>query len=166
MSTCSATVALRTISEHYPELFTGGSFIYGLPTDTPERVRDLFTAAHALPIDHLFFIPLTPLPGTPYWRDNMWDATGERFRHFNFLPDPNDARLSELSAALCRAAFLSWPRNRVRQLFRGLLSRDARKRRINRHLLLRGFQFLLPRVMSASARRRRDAMYTPAWYEE
>ena len=29
---------------------------------------------------------LTPLPGTAGWQPELWDASGERFREFNFVP--------------------------------------------------------------------------------
>ncbi len=59
--------ALRVLGEDYPQVYTVGSFIYGLPGDTPRDVRELFRGTSTLPLDTLLFIPRTPLPGTPYW---------------------------------------------------------------------------------------------------
>ncbi len=56
------------------------------PDDTPETVRAIFRLSHELEMSQPFFIPLTPLPGTPFWRDELWDDTGESFRDYNFLP--------------------------------------------------------------------------------
>jgi radical SAM superfamily enzyme YgiQ (UPF0313 family) len=78
--------ALQVLAQDFPEVYTVGSFIYGIPGDTPDSVRELRLYASGLPLDYTFFIPLTPLPGTPYWKREMWDPTGAKFRSFGFLP--------------------------------------------------------------------------------
>lgn len=160
-----ATRALEILDTKHPEVVTVGSFIYGLPWDTPESVRSLFQSAEQLPLDEVFFIPFTPLPGTPYWKPQMWDSTGARFRTFDFLPRPGPEEfLSRLSAAIGRSYLFCWPRQRVRRALRGLFARDVRRRRIARHI----FQRALPVLLSAALYRTRQSaggMFYPAWYE-
>jgi len=157
--------ALEILDKQHPEVVTVGSFIYGLPWDTPESVRALFRNAEQLPLDELFFIPFTPLPGTPFWKPPMWDPTGEQFRTFDFLPMPGpDEFLSRLTTEIGKSYLFCWPHQRARRALRGLFARDGRRRRITRHLLRRA----LPMMVSAALSRTRQSapgMFYPAWYE-
>ncbi|HEU5401217.1 MAG TPA: radical SAM protein [Terriglobales bacterium] len=78
--------ALQHISTRHPQLCTVGSFIYGIEGETPASIRELFRSAYQLPLDMVIFIPLTPLPGTPFWDRTLWDGTGESLRQCSFLP--------------------------------------------------------------------------------
>jgi anaerobic magnesium-protoporphyrin IX monomethyl ester cyclase len=156
--------ALEMLAQTYPEVYTVGSFIYGLPGDTPDSVRELRRYASKLSLDYHFFIPLTPLPGTPYWKKEMWDPTGERFRSFDFLPgSPDDRTGFELERALLLFE-CKW--SRIRGWFRDVTHKDARKRRISRRLLLRGGVFwarwFLRTILGGY---RRNGMVFPRWYE-
>lgn len=160
-----ATCALEIVHAKYPEVVTVGSFIYGLPSDTVESVRSLFRSAEQLPLDEVFFIPFTPLPGTPYWRPQMWDSTGEKFRTFDFLPRPgSDEAMAELSSEIAWSYLFCWPRQRVRRLLAALLARNARRRGITWHI----FQRTIPVMFPAAFHRRLQStggMFYPAWYE-
>jgi anaerobic magnesium-protoporphyrin IX monomethyl ester cyclase len=157
--------ALEVLDQKYPEIVTVGTFIYGFPWDTPESVRRLFRGAQQLPLDEIFFIPSTPLPGTPAWRPGMWDPTGEVFRSFDFLPRPGpDEFLSRLSAEIGRSYLLCWPRQRVRRMLRGLVARNPRRRRITRHILQRSMPMLSSTALWRAQTFRLGMTY-PAWYE-
>jgi anaerobic magnesium-protoporphyrin IX monomethyl ester cyclase len=157
--------ALNLLDQKYPEIVTFGTFIYGFPWDTPESVRRLFRGAQSLPLDVVFFIPATPLPGTPAWRPGMWDPSGEFFRSFDFLPRPGpDDFLSRLSAEIRKSYLLCWPRPRARRMLCGLVARNPRRRSITRHLLRRS----MPMLTSRALRRTHTVglgMTFPAWYE-
>jgi anaerobic magnesium-protoporphyrin IX monomethyl ester cyclase len=159
--------ALQVLARDYPEVYTVGSFIYGVPGDTPETINELRRFASGLDLDYAFFIPLTPLPGTPYWRKEMWDPTGEKFRRFGFLPGPpiqDDG--SVLERALLWTYLCGWDRARVRGWLRGIFHREARKRRLTRRLLLRGCAFEVRLLVGALASKNRESgMYIPRWYE-
>lgn len=160
-----ATRALEILHAKYPELVTVGSFIYGLPSDTVESVRSLFQSAEQLPLDEIFFIPFTPLPGTPYWKPKMWDATGEKFRSFDFLPRRgSDELMARFSSEIAWSYLFCWPRQRVHRMLSGLLARNARRRGITRHICQRTIPVMLP---GAFRRRHRSVggMFYPAWYE-
>jgi len=179
--------ALQQISTHYPELCTVGSFIYGVEGETSASIRELFRSAYELPLDVFFFIPLTPLPGTPFWDRTFWDGTGESLRRCSFLPDLRglDAlhlpRLADVGSALSSGdprrgncipnhfppehhrAMLhnmtwNWPAGRLRSLFRSLAAPDARRRSIARRFFARGFRFVLTSGNTV-------AMPLPGWYE-
>jgi tRNA A37 methylthiotransferase MiaB len=159
--------ALQILARDFPEVFTVGSFIYGLPGDTPETVRDLRRLSSTLCLDYSFFIPLTPLPGTPYWQSEMWDPTGQKFRSFGFLP--GGFRITSrgaLDKAFLVSGLLDWNRDRFQSDLRALFHRDQRKRRLTRHLHWRGGTFMARQLFKAMiGGHRSGGMLFPSWYE-
>jgi len=108
------------------------------------------------------FIPLTPLPGTPFWKPELWDASGSLFRDLDFLPHGNaDAWSSgDLHSMLLRCFVLYWPLARIRTVLRGLSVRDLRRRRIVRNYLKRSALFALRAFANQEHR-----MQIPDWYQ-
>ncbi|MHC4548021.1 MAG: B12-binding domain-containing radical SAM protein [Planctomycetota bacterium] len=159
--------ALRILSRRHPGVFTVGSYIYGLAGDDEAMMRRLYRHAFELDLDEAFYIPLTPLPGTPFWNAELWDRTGERMRSLDFLPSCQpDGHPSRLARALAAAFLLDWPALRVRGYLRRLCARDARKRRMARRLLWRAIRFSGGLAAEAVLRRgRRTGMRIPSWYE-
>jgi anaerobic magnesium-protoporphyrin IX monomethyl ester cyclase len=159
--------ALHMLDEKHPGVVTVGSFIYGLEGDTPQSVRELFRAAEQLPIDEIVFIPLTPLPGTPYWNPAMWDASGKRFRSFDFLPGlKGDRSLDALTSAISWSYFACWPWRRLRRMLLGLFALNSRRRRIARHILLRTLPLTWASMFVPSQERETaTGMLYPEWYE-
>jgi len=159
--------AVRMLQEKHPEVFTVGSMIFGLPGDTPATIRGLYRFAHELDLDMVFYIPLTPLPGTPYWRPELWDPTGRFFRSCDFLPGvQGDPLIAELSRTLCWCFLLRWPWARLRWGLRGLTARDARRRSIIRRHSVRGLAFAFRAIAGGLLHRENaDNMRYPAWYD-
>jgi hypothetical protein len=160
--------AVQILADRYPQVFKVGSFIYGLTGDTPGTVRSMYRLAHELDLDMTFYIPLTPMPGTPYWRSHNWDPTGQAFRHFDFLPQVDgDPLQATLTAALHRCFLFSWPRVRILWLLRGLFDRSPRRRSIIRRHALRGLHLsLIGATQSLIGRGRVEAMRLPSWYDD
>lgn len=156
--------AVQTLHEFYPQVITFGSLIYGLRGDTPQTVRAMFRAAQELQLDGVFFIPLTPLPGTPVWKSRMWDATGEMFRGFDFILGAGD-EITNLSAAIARSYLFDWSATRIRKmLWGGVLNSNSRRRGICWNI----FRRATPLMFSTAFQRRikaRGGMVYPAWYE-
>ena len=163
----AARAALRILHDEFPEVLALGSFIYGLPGDSPSTVRGIHRLAIELGLDQFFFIPLTPLPGTSGWRPELWDPSGERFRGFNFLPaGRSDGRLAVLERALLFSLLFNWPPERVRGWARRLFSSDARKRRVHRRLHARAVRFHLGRLIRRTFGGADDrGLIFPTWYE-
>lgn len=157
--------AFRILARDHPQVFTLGTFIYGLPDDTPATIAALFRLSHELEMNHAFFIPLTPLPGTPYWRDELWDDTGERFRDFSFLPSATRTGRKDLEWALIKASALIWSPARLRAYRRGLGSPSHRKRRVTLHLAARQTWFVAHGLLRGLLTGRRAGMVFPRWYE-
>lgn len=157
--------AARMLQVDYPQVVTFGSAIYGFSWDSRETVRALFNAAERLPLDHIFFIPFTPLPGTPSWRPEMWDATGGAFRAFDFVPRPGSgAAQPQLSSEIARSYLLRWSPQRLRKMATGLLSSNARRRGITWNILLRVLPLFLASALHTTADST-SGMIFPAWYE-
>lgn len=152
---------LGHIARDYPDISIVGSFIYGVPSETPETLRAMLRTAYTLPLDLIFFIPLTPLPGTPYWAEQMWDSSGQQFRSCDFLPHLNGSG-SNLDRLLAWSLIVDWPRGRFSDKMRGLFARRSRKRRIYWHYNLRVLSYFV-RAFAAGLRHR-PAMRYPEWY--
>ena len=159
--------ALHLIAEQYPQVFTVGSFIYGLPGDTAATMRAMYRVSVELELDKAFFIPLTPLPGTPYWRPELWDPSGERFRGFDFLPpSPRNSAHPALERALFWSFVLDWNGARLGSYLRGFFSADSRRRRLTRRLFARATRFSAGRLRRAlSGSTTPGGMVFPKWYE-
>ena len=161
-----AREALRILRERFPEVLAVGSFIYGLPGDTPAAIRGIHRLATELELDQFFFIPLTPLPGTSGWRPELWDPTGESFREFNFLPSGRPhGRHAELERALLFSILFIWPPARLRAWWHKLNSPDPRKRRVHRRLHARAIRYHLGGLMKTLTGNRGAGMIFPRWYE-
>lgn len=158
--------AFRILAREHPQVFTLGTFIYGLPGDTPATIRALFRLSHELEMNHAFFIPLTPLPGTPFWSDDLWDDTGESFRDYNFLPSATrSGARRELEWALLLAAAFVWTPARLRAYLRGLGSHSDRKRRVTLRLAARQAWFAAHGMLRGLLTGHRAGMVFPRWYE-
>jgi anaerobic magnesium-protoporphyrin IX monomethyl ester cyclase len=158
--------AFAILAREHPQVFALGTFIYGLPGDTPETVRAIFRLSHELEMSHAFFIPLTPLPGTRFWRDELWDDTGESFRDFNFLPSATrPGSRHDLEWALLLAAAFQWTPARVRAYWRNLRRGGARKRRVTLRLAARTAWFAAHGMLRGLLTGHRAGMIFPRWYE-
>ena len=162
-----AREALHILREQFPEVLAIGSFIYGLPGDSPRTIRVIHRFVSELELDQFFFIPLTPLPGTAEWRPEFWDPTGESFRDFNFLPTGHPhGRHAELERALLWSLLTNWPWPRVRAYLRSLLPGDERRRRVQWRLAVRGARVHLRRLFhNALGAGDGCGMVFPQWYE-
>ena len=162
-----ARQALRIMQTCFPQVVTIGSFIYGLPGDTPATMRHILRLRLELGLDQSFFIPLTPLPGTALWQPKLWDSTGQAFRRFGFLSlyRPHDG-LTVLESALLRSLLFSWPPARLRSYLRSFFAPDPRKRRVSWRLAWRGGFYHLARFLrSLTAAEEDTGLVFPAWYE-
>jgi anaerobic magnesium-protoporphyrin IX monomethyl ester cyclase len=158
--------ALEILTRDHPEVFTVGSFIYGLPGETPRTLWDLHRLSAELGLDQRFFIPLTPLPGTPFWKPDMWDPSGTSFRSFGFLPGQlrnGDSAVLERTQLL--AEQFCWNRARLRSCIRALWHCSERKRRMARRLFVRSILFEAGRMFKLMVGLQQACgLYFPRWY--
>jgi len=158
--------ALWLLARKYPQVFTVGSFIYNLPGDSPSIVKKLFREAYQSPMDMSFFIPLTPLPGTPFWKQQTWDAKGEALREFDFLLHFRGGGLkARLSRTLMLCYWFSWPKERLKRFLGALVAPDSRRRSIVRRNLARFYRYCVRALWNGITGRGEFAMNLPKWYE-
>jgi hypothetical protein len=158
--------ALRILSTRYPEVLTVGSFIYGLEGDTPESVRGLARHATELPLDLLLFIPKTPLPGTPNWKQSYRASLSDFGRSLSFLPViDGDGKRDELTRALYRSLVCNWSTVRLRRSLAGWLRATPRKRGIRSRHTARSLRLFAGGLWRGFRKRfDADGLYIPRWY--
>jgi radical SAM superfamily enzyme YgiQ (UPF0313 family) len=166
--------AFEILRTRYPEVFTIGTVIYGMPWETRETLAELRDFQFGCPLDCVFYIPLSPNPGT-----ELRQALLERgyrmsadFSQYDFLTpvmdtDHLDRRDLEnfYSSLLLRrgwktltgelATYFAAPTSRKRRLYRRLASRRLKL----------GARQLMQRVLGPLAKG--PALYAgnPEWYD-
>lgn len=158
--------ALPGLSRRFASLYVVGSFIYGLEGDSWRTVKAMRDATIELGLDMAFYIPLTGLPGTAFWRGESWDSNGDGLGRMDFLTPsgPAEKRIARLARWLAASFFLDLRPRRVAYTVGTLFARDARKRRMNRRLFARGAAYALG-LMGRSGGAG-GAMIRPEWYDD
>lgn len=161
--------AVSILRTNHPSVFVIGSYIYGAQDETFSSIWKMRMNAFDLNLDFYFFIPLTPLPGTPYWHNDLWDNNGKKLRNFDFLtPDTDNALLIKATRYLCMSSLIDIRPKRMVRLYKDFFDIDSRRRRLHRKLFFRGLKYtifgflhttLLLNLHSFSP------MYIPKWYE-
>lgn len=124
----------------YPEVYTIGTAIYGLPGDGKTEIKALAKAQYDMGMDYLFLIPLTPNPGTEFETVSPAAST-EKLRKFNFhTPVLSTRSLSprQLEAAYWGAMLVFGFRWLFHTLIRTIFERDQRRRRVHFSLMRHG----------------------------
>lgn len=166
--------AFAIFREHHPEVFTIGTMIFGLPTDTTVDLGRIVRCQDEFGMDYCFVIPLTPNPGTA-----AADAAASEGR----IPDGELARYNFItpvcttdSLGLRQLERVYWQcmfrptRHRVVYALKELLGqRDRRKRRVGIALLKHGTGIAVRSLLRAALRRKTDQPTSfsrkPKWYD-
>ena len=161
--------------EKYPEVYTIGSVIYGIPGDSHADLRRLIDCGYRLGMDFCFFIPLTPNPGADFVdEESPADASPVvPLTHYNFHTPVRKTRklgLRDLEGLWWRSVLrgvILRPVGYLKPLFK---RRSVRVSRIHRALVLKASEIgarslvkavLHPRDVSPSLCSRR-----PSWYDD
>jgi radical SAM superfamily enzyme YgiQ (UPF0313 family) len=167
--------AFAILRQHYPQVYTIGTVIFGLPGDRMADLRRLAGWQYELGMDYCFLIPLTPNPGTAFaaQADRTEAGGAVDLARYNFHTPvlPTSALdLRQLESIYWRVMFRpGWRRLRTtgRQL---LLERDRRKRRVTMALLARGTSIAVRSLLRKVAHpaSKEPALYSrkPSWYDE
>jgi radical SAM superfamily enzyme YgiQ (UPF0313 family) len=172
LETCRKAFAI--FRERYPQVYTIGTVIFGLPGDTWSDLRRLADCREQLGMDYCFLMPLTPNPGSAateaaYRQDLIAD---QNLRAYNFhtpICATNDLSVRELESIYWRILTRPSLKRFAGMLRRTCLERDPRKRRIHCSLLKRGSSIAVSSLWRA-IRHPRDpqpANYgrKPSWYD-
>ena len=166
--------AFEILRSRYPEVFTIGTTIYGLPWESKKSLAELRDLPESVPLDYVFHIPLAPNPGTEI-RQRL-EAGGYRmsedFREYNFFtPVVETDHLSRrelenfYSSLLFRAS-----RNKLKSI-RGIVREngEGRRCRVYRNLvtyaLKAGARQLVRRLLGPLAKGPTLYGKKPAWYD-
>jgi radical SAM superfamily enzyme YgiQ (UPF0313 family) len=166
--------AFAIFRERYPQVYTIGTMIYGLPGDRADDLKRLADLEYRMGMDYGFVMPLTPNPGT---------AVAEQAARRSFIVNP-DLESHNFHTPVCRTETLSlrdlesvyWRmmlhpslRHLGRWVRKSLLETDARKRRVHRALFARGTAIATRSLLRAILHPKdsRPALYSrkPSWYD-
>ena len=170
--TCREAFAI--FREKYPQVFTIGSIILGLPGDTMADLRRLMSCEYDMGMDYGFLIPLTPNPGSGASdmarRGGYVDNEDPACHNFHTPVCRTDSlSLRDLESVYWRQMFLP-DRRRLKRMLRQLLQPDRRKRRVQLALLAKGTNIaarsLCRRVFHP--RHHQPSLYSrrPSWYDK
>ena len=167
--------AFAIFREKYPQVYTIGTVIFGLPGETLADLKRLIRSEYAFGMDYGFIMPLTPNPGTAMaeraWRDGR--VANRDLASYNFhtpVCTTDSLDLRALESVYWRTMLTPdrrrWGRT-LRQLF---CQRDRRKRRVHWALFKRGTTIAVKSLLRA-ARHPRNAQPTlycrrPSWYDK
>jgi anaerobic magnesium-protoporphyrin IX monomethyl ester cyclase len=164
--------AFDLLRRGYPEVYTIGTVIYGLPGDRMEDLHRLATWQYELGMDYCFLIPLTPNPGTAFG-DSAPPAGPGGLARYNFHTPvlPTAALdLRQLESIYWRLMFRPSRRRLVRAGRQLLLERDRRKRRVTMALLARGtglaVRSLIRRAVHPASTQPLLYSRKPPWYDD
>lgn len=166
--------AMAILREKYPEVYTIGSIIFGLPSDTEADLRRIVDWYHATSTDFCFLIPLTPCPGTPLAQQLEVGGyvTDTDLRHHNFhspVCRTDTLDLRALENAYWRATLGFQPRRVLGLARRLLLEPESRKRRVNSALYLHAIHVALKSLVNTTLRScaQPPVLYSrkPPWYD-
>ena len=78
--------AFAVLKKNHPTVFRQGTFIVGVPDETPESMWRQLQFAKELELDYPGFHPLTPVPGTPLWEQALQqgDLEADNFTQFDW----------------------------------------------------------------------------------
>jgi radical SAM superfamily enzyme YgiQ (UPF0313 family) len=167
--------AMAIFRRNYPQVYTIGTMIFGLPTDTRADLRRLAERQYELGMDYCFLIPLTPNPGTAVAEDlaRRGLVANDDLASYNFhtpVCRTETLSLRELEGLYWRC-MLGTGRRRLMRAARLLVTeRDRRKRSVHRALLRRG-TVIAARCLADAVLGRRNRTPTlhsrkPPWYDQ
>lgn len=135
--------AFAILRESYPQVFTIGSVIYGLPSDTADDLKRIVQWQDELGMDYCFVIPLTPNPGTATADAAVREGRvrGGGLENYNFLTPvctTDSLGLRQLERVYEHYTLRLTRRRLGHTVREWLTQRDARKRRVGLALLKHG----------------------------
>ncbi|MDP6380834.1 MAG: hypothetical protein QF662_05780, partial [Phycisphaerae bacterium] len=165
--------AFAIFSEKYPQVYTIGSMIFGLPGDSARDLRRLAGYEAEMGMDYCFIIPLTPNPGTDLAASAGEYVANADLSTYNFhtpVCRTNSLDLRDLENLYWRV-MLSPSRKRIGGTLRRLFcERDPRRRRVHAALVTRGASIAVKSLLRALFRPRCNGptLYSrrPSWYDK
>ena len=167
--------AFAIFREKYPQVYTIGTVIFGLPGDTVEDLEQLASCQYEMQMDYCFFIPLTPNPGTAIAEEALHDGriANNDLASYNFhtpVCNTKELKLCQLESIYWRIMLNTDPRRFIDAWRPFLSERDRRKRRVHFALMSRGATIATKSLLKAiiSPRKKQPTLYSrrPSWYDK
>jgi anaerobic magnesium-protoporphyrin IX monomethyl ester cyclase len=167
--------AFAILREKYPQVYTIGTMIFGLPGDTLADLRRLTAVQYEMGMDYCFLMPLTPNPGTSAAdeAERRGLIANDDLASYNFhtpVCATGELDLRQLESLYWRLMLSPSARRLVRAARQLLAERDRRKRRVHRALLGRGTSIAVRSLLRAAfrPRDRQPTLYSrrPSWYDK
>ena len=167
--------AFAIFRERYPQVYTIGTILFGLPGDTRADLKRLASCQYRMGMDYCFMMPLTPNPGTGVAEEAI--ASGRvantDLPSYNFhtpICRTETLSLRQLESIYWRIMLSPHPKRIVRTIQQLLTQRDPRKRRVHLALLGRGANIAARALLRAVFRPQDDkpTLYSrrPSWYDQ
>ncbi|MCF7957055.1 MAG: B12-binding domain-containing radical SAM protein [Phycisphaerae bacterium] len=166
--------AFDIFRRRYPQVYTIGTMIYGLPGDTLQSIKRLTNAQYKIGADYCFIMPLTPNPGTATTRELTQKGYVENkdLASYNFhtpVCRTDTMNLRQLENVYWKI-MLNPTKERFKRGVRMLFEPDRRKRQIYRSLLGKGTQIALTSLVRAlfNPKDKQPSLYSrrPLWYNK
>ena len=167
--------AFAIFREKYPQVYTIGTMIFGLPHDTPADLKRLAARQYEMGMDYCFLMPLTPNPGTETADEarRRGLVANDELADYNYhtpVCRTDTMGLRRLESLYWRIMLTPSRRRWARAARQLLLERDGRKRRVHWALLGRGTSIAVRSMARAILRpkEKRPALYSrrPPWYDK
>jgi radical SAM superfamily enzyme YgiQ (UPF0313 family) len=166
--------AFAIFREKYPQVYTIGTMIFGLPGDTPKDLWRLADCEQAMGMDYCFLIPLTPNPGTAVAAEarQAGRLAGTDLAKYNFhtpVCTTETMGLRDLESIYWKIMLRPSLGRMGRWITQAFFERDRRRRRVHRALLERGTAIAARSLWRAMVHPRdpEPALHSrrPSWYE-
>ena len=163
------------LRQKYPQVYTIGTVIFGLPGDTKEDLHRLIDAQYQLGLDYCFIMPLTPNPGTEsaHLAAQKGYIINENLNTYNFhTPVCRTAALNlhQLESTYWRLMLNPSPRRISHALGKLFCARDPRKRRVHWALWRKGASIAFKSLTRAllPSKNHQPTLYSrrPSWYDK
>lgn len=167
--------AFAIFREKYPEVYTIGTVIFGLPDDTIEDMKRLLACQYKMGVDYCFMLPLTPNPGTGVAEKALSGGyiRNEDLASYNFhtpVCKTDTMDLRDLESIYWRIMFKPSAARFTRTLRTLFVERDRRKRNVHLALLGRGSSIALKSLARRIIypKNKTPTVYSrrPSWYNK
>jgi anaerobic magnesium-protoporphyrin IX monomethyl ester cyclase len=167
--------AFAVFREKYPQVFTIGTVIFGLPGDTMKDLERIGSLEHDMGMDYAFLMPLTPNPGTRVGAAarRSGRVANSDYASYNYhtpVCETESLSLRDQQSIYWRLIFLRDRRRWTRLAHFLFREPNARKRRVFLALASHGNIIALRSAVRSILRPFGDspALYSkkPAWYEQ
>lgn len=158
------------LRDKYPNVFRQGTFIVGVRNETKDSMIAQADFARKLDLDYPGFHPITPVPGTAFWReahDNDWIEVKD-YAEYDWMtpiisPEFMTRREVEEMLIVLNKRFVS-----IKWFFRGITSKQRYKRMMYIWWLIVTIRIVIDSILRLTPIKSRtySGLVKPEWYDD